>query len=313
MDDVEDAIIDNLGVVPVVDKSNTCFIPTFSALDLNINPFASFSLDDAPCFSNFDYIYANKDRNASHMTLDFGARDFILKHVFGNYPSIRTSGATNLNLEINSGLTVNSGSSYNEVVKEEIWNQSGFEVSAGGAGSLIAGQEIRFTPGVVIREGANFNLSIEESSDIVCDGPVIHQPHYVTSMLHPMTFKKAEEEDNVEYNCENITEAPFYEPGMEDAFCVNEGADTSLAQLVRVSPNPTRGPVRIEFLEPIDFNELDIRLTVFNPSGIPVLNNVKLMSNTYDFDISGGMIGVYTLEFNFDNGVYRNSLKILKN
>lgn len=207
--------IENIFGVPVTAVNTTCFIPTVSALDLNIGINEPFSLTSSKCYTNFDYIYANSSDNNDHWSLQPGAEHFIMDHVLVSETPRQKYFFSAENLIIPSNQIVNTTAQYNKTAKYTISNEGVFTVNSGGSSTLIAGQSVELKPGFSAETGSSFSASIGYV-DLMCQNPVQFIPRQLANGLVPDPTNTSIQKS---YDCSNYTEMPDYNPNYRYFYC----------------------------------------------------------------------------------------------
>lgn len=306
---LEDAISANLtSSVQVI--SNTCFIPTISALDLNVGLSESFGLNNSQCNTNFDYIHANLNANNDHFSLTVDAKNFIINHLLANEKPIKRVVYDGVSIEI-ANKTVNSGEQYNKTVSNSISNTGSFVIKSNGSSNLTAGNSIILNPGFSVESGGTFNASI--ISGQMCPNPIGFNPHYLAPQLKSGTTSVNEV---INYDCSNYVNLPSYSSDSLYFDCfqtevpTSEQLDSLLNKNITIYPNPTTGIITIEFSSEIVLSYLKIKVYDYMGNNIYSLNNVT--TNTLTINLSNAMTGLLAIEFNLNNGNYIYTRKMLK-
>lgn len=289
--------------------SNTCFIPTISALDLNIGLTETFGLNNSQCKTSFDYIHANATLNNNHFDLTTAAKDFILTHLFTNETPIARVVYDDINIDI-PNKTVNSGEQYNKTASNTISNTGNFIIKSGGASTLKAGNSITLNPGFSVEVGGTFSASI--SSGQMCPNPVEFNPHYINTLKSGSIFENIA----FNYDCSNYEEIPTYSSDSLYFDCydsiipTSEQLDSLLNENINVYPNPTTGIITIEFSPNIILEYVKVKIYDYMGNLIYSIDNVT--ASTLSVNATNAMTGLLSIEFNFNNGNYIYTKKILK-
>ncbi|MEI6556390.1 MAG: 3-coathanger stack domain-containing protein [Paludibacter sp.] len=313
MEMLSDAISSTLGV-SVYSKENTCFIPTVSALDLNIGINDSFNLNSSQCYTNFDYIYANTNQNFNHFSLNQEAENFIMSHVLANETPRQKYYFTSQNLTLPTNHTVIENEQYDKIVKYTITNNGNFTVQSGGSSSLIAGQSVDLKPGFSANLGSYFNAKIK-ASDLFCEQKVQFKSRLLASNLSADSLNSSYQKI---YDCNNFSEIPNYNPNLKYFNCqidttkqqVISRTDSLLNVNISVFPNPMTTQMNISLTELIPINNLEIK--VFDPSSYLLYSINSVNSRNLQFNLPNSQTGLLTVQFNFNNGIYIYSRKVLK-
>ncbi len=312
MNIIKNGIANTLGVT-VTGVNTTCFIPTISALDLNIGINDSFDLNSSQCYTNFDYIYANTSTNNDHWRLEPGAKQFIMNHVLASETPRQKYYFSAENLIIPANQVVNSSEQYNKTAKYTLKNDGAFIVNSGASATLVAGQEIEMKPGFSVENGGAFTATIGYI-DLMCENEVMFVPRKIASGLIPDPVNTSIQKN---YDCSNYTEMPNYNSSYRYFDCEselaqinNESVDSVLNTKINVYPNPTTGLMNIQFSEDIPINNLTIKIYDLTNNLIYTIDSV----NSYDltFNLPSCMPGLLTVQFIFNNPSYIYSRKILK-
>ncbi|GEM_PF-1731052 len=310
---LSDAISSTLGV-SVYSNENTCFIPTVSALDLNNGINASFDLNSSQCYTNFDYIYANTNQNQNHFSLNQEAENFIMSHVLANETPRQKYYFTSQNLTLPTNHTVTENEQYDKIVKYTITNNGNFTVQSGGSSSFIAGQSVDLKPGFRANTGSSFNAKIK-ASDLFCEQKVQFKSRLLASNLLADSLNSSYQKI---YDCNNFSEIPNYNPNLKYFNCqidttnqqVISRTDSLLNVNISVFPNPMTTQMNISLTELIPINNLEIK--VFDPSSYLLYSINSVNSRNLQFSLPNSQTGLLTVQFNFNNGIYIYSRKVLK-
>jgi len=301
---LEEAIQSNLTNNVNIIKT-TCFIPTISALDLNININSSFELKNSNCNTIFDYIHASKSSNIDHFQITTDAVGFILTHLNTvEKPDIFNFDSENI--DISENLEVLHGSAISMSASNNIENSNTVTIKSGGQLSLIAGQSIELNTGFSVELGGLLSASI-----IHCNTDF--NPHHVAPNLKSVIKNSIEFN---EFNCTNIGTMENYSPDSTYNECTNEIENTEYQQFLSdniiVYPNPTSGFVTIELSENINSDNLTIRVYNSMNTLINVIDPIR--SNIIALDLSNSLSGLITVQFLFNNNVntYNYSVNIVK-
>ena len=303
---IRETLTTDVRVVPT-----TCFIPTISALDLNIGLSEPFDLSHFLCKTSFDHIHANASTNDDHFALTLGAKYFILQHVLTHGMPIRRFVYDDINIEI-SNKTINSGEHYNRTAVNTITSVGSFAVESGGSSTLTSGNSIILKPGFSVENGGVFSASAI-SNGAWCPSPVEFRPHHITNLPIP---KSNQEHIILSYDCSNYEDLPSYSPDSLYFDChdftipTKEQMDSLLDENIIIYPNPTTGAITIEFSPEIILEHVKIKIYHYMGNLIYSLNNVT--SNTLSINLSNAMTGLLMVEFNFNNGSYIYTKRILK-
>ena len=308
---LKDAIETGLNLTNVKAVPNTCFIPTISALDLNIGLSESFGLNNSQCKTSFDYIHAETTNN-NHFLLTAGAKNFILDHLSANESPINRVIYDDVNIDI-ANKTVNSNEQYDKTAANTITNSGSFVVKSGGSSKLVAGNSIHLKPGLRAESGSNFRASIAAGQ--LCSSPVEFNPHYIYPL--PILKSSANSEHIIlYYDCSNYEEMPSYDPNYLYFNCYDSIAvttqqlDSLLNKNISVYPSPTMGIITIAFSSEIILEYVKVKIYDYMGNLVYSLNNVSY--DILSIDVSNAMTGVLTIEFNLNNGSYIYTRKILK-
>lgn len=303
--------------VTVQAVNNTCFIPTVSALDLNLGINQSFDLNSSQCYTNFDYIYANNSAyttaNNNHFSLQLGAETFIMNHVLANETPRRKYFFSDIDLTIPANITVNSNEQYNKAAQNSITNAGAFTVNSGGSSTLVASQSIELKPGFSVETGGSFSAIINPA-DLMCTTPVPFIPRKLAPGLQPEGGTSVQKT----YDCSNYTEMPDYDPnkvyfncGVDSTQYNNtESVDSILNANITIFPNPTSGIMNIIFTEEIPIDKVVVKVYDYMGSLIYTVNPVE--SYNLQFNLPNCLPGLLTVQFTFNNTTYIFSKKVLK-
>jgi hypothetical protein len=311
MDMIKSGIVNVLNV-PVTSENRLCFIPTISALDLNIGVNEPFNLNSSQCYTNFDYIYANEITNSNHFSLQQGAVIFIMNHVLSNESPRQKYYFSAENLTIPNNQVINSGQSYNKTAKFDITNEYSFIVNSGASSTLIAGNSIEMKPGFTVETGGLLAAEIGYI-DLMCENPVQFNPRQLAKGLIPITDGTSTLKT---YDCSNVTEIPNYNPEFNYFDCETqnmlspEAVDSTLNANISVYPNPTTGIMNIVFTDEIPIDNLVINIYDYMSNLIYTIDPVS--SYNLNFNLPNCFPGLLTVQFNFNSGTYIFNKKILK-
>ena len=309
---LSDNISSTLGV-PVYSKENTCFIPTVSALDLNIGINDLFNLNSSQCYTNFDYIYANTNQNLDHFSLNQGAENFIMSHLLANEAPRQKYYFSAENLAIPTNHTVTENEQYDKIAKYSITNNGNFTVQSGGSSFLIAGQSIDLKPGFRANTGSYFSTKIK-AVELFCEQKVefksrLLAPNLLADSLNSSFQKK--------FDCNNYSEIPNYNPDLKYFNCQTNTTNQEISQIdslmnvnITVFPNPMTTLMNISMTELIPINNLVIK--VFDQSSYLLYSINSVNSRNIQFNLPNSQTGLLTVQFNFNNGIYIFNRKILK-
>lgn len=307
------SIAQTLGV-SVYSKYNTCFIPTISALDLNIGINEPFNLNSSQCSTNFDYIYANSADNIDHFTLTQDAENFIMSHVHANESPRQKYFFSDQNLNISANKIVNNNEQYNKTAKYTITNNAEFKINSGASSNLIAGQTIDLKPGFKVESGGLFFASIY-NPNLLCGGPVQFVPRHLAPGLQPDPTGASIQKT---YDCSNYSEIPNYNPdynyfdcGIDSTQFSTESVDSIMNENITVFPNPTSGIMNIAITQEIPINNLVIRVYDFMSNLVYTVNPV--VSYNMQFNLPNCIPGLMTVQFDFNNSIYIYNKKVIKN
>jgi len=125
-------------------KNNTCFIPTISALDLNIDLATPFDPNASKCISMFDFVYANSTQNIDHWNLNDGASNFIINHLLANEATTQ-----HRNVVIPANTIIQGGQSYPISATGNISNAGIFSLKAGSSSLLTSGTSVSLNAGFI--------------------------------------------------------------------------------------------------------------------------------------------------------------------
>ena len=131
------------------------FIPTFSALDLSIDPFDSFNNTNNICESNFDEIYSESS-NKHHFLLSWQAKNFILNNINSVSNGQYFSNANDIviqNKEFISETAIIKA-------KHTITTEGEVIIDEHSNVMFIAGDAITLKDGFSTKPGANFTAKI---------------------------------------------------------------------------------------------------------------------------------------------------------
>jgi len=316
MNELQSSISAILGVT-VQAVNNTCFIPTVSALDLNLGIDQSFDLNSSQCYTNFDYIYANNSANTTannnHFSLQPGAEAFIMNHVLSNETPRSKYFYSDIDLTIPANINVNSNEQYNKSAQNTITNAGSFIINSGGSSTLVASQSIELKPGFSVETGGSFSAIINPA-DLMCNTPVLFIPRQLAPGLQP------EEGTSIQktYDCSNYTEMPDYDPnkiyfncGVDSTQYNNtESVDSILNANITIFPNPTSGIMDIIFTEEIPIDKVVVKVYDYMGNLIYTVNPVE--SYNLQFNLPNCLPGLLTVQFSFNNSTYIFSKKVLK-
>ena len=306
--------ISNALKVPVQGLSQTCFIPTVSALDLNIGYKDIFDPNNSQCFTNFDYIHANGSGNNDHFELANDAVSFIMNHVLSNESPRQKYYFDADNITIPDNQIINADQSYNKTAKYSITNENLFKVNSGGSSNLIAGSSIELKPGFTVETGGLFSAEIGYI-DLMCDNAIIFNERQLAKGLLPVIEGTSIQ---TSYDCNNVTDIPDYNPDFTYFDCVTPDIlsptviDSLLNANIMVFPNPTTGIMNIVFSDEIPINDLVICIYDYINNLIYTINPVN--SHNLNFSLPNCLPGLLTVQFNFNlnGGSYIFNKKILK-
>jgi len=299
--------------VPVTSVNRTCFIPTTSALDLNIGIDEPFNLNSSQCYTNFDYIYASNSTNNDHYSLQPEAEQFIMSHVLANEAPHQKYVFSAENFIIPANQIVNNNEQYNITAKYTMTNDGAFTVNTGGSTTLVAGQTIELKSGFTVETGGLFSASIGYI-DLMCQNPIQFIPRQLATGVIPDPANTSIQKT---YDCSNYTEMPNYSINYNYFDCstippqVNTASvDSVLNVKITVFPNPTTGIMNIAFAPEIPINNLVIRIYDYMGNLIYSIDTVS--SYNLNFDLPSCLPGLLTVQFIFNNPTYNFSKKILK-
>jgi len=304
-------ISNELGVT-VYSVNNTCFIPTISALDLNISIATPFDLNSSQCYTNFDYIYANPSVNKDHFSLQSGAENFVMDHVLKYEIPKQKYYYSDVDFVIPANTEVNSNHEYNKIVYNSIMNNGTFTIHSGGSSTLMAGQSIVLKPGFNIEAGATFVASVL-SDNVMCESPVPFVPRRLAPGIQPDTENTSIQKI---YDCGNYSEMSGYNEDLIYYGCLDStqyniaSVDSVLTANITVYPNPTTGIFNVVFTQEIPLSEVVIRVYDYMGNLIYTIDSI----NTYnlDFNLPNCLPGLLTVQFDFNFGTYIYNRKILK-
>ncbi len=297
-------ITDNVRVI-----SNTCFIPTISALDINVELSESFDPQNSKCKTIFDHIHANTTDNRDHFSLTQDAKNFIMTHLFANEkPVSRFYDAMNITIP---NKTVVSGEVYNRTASYAITNASSFVVESGGYSNLTAGHTIAFNPGFRVESGGIFSAKIVSNASW-CPSPVEFKPHHILSSTPPKSGSSPEDTIIV-YDCSNYTEMPDYDPSYAYFDCgdssvnmINEEEitpefiDSLLTENIHISV--VGRTMTIEFSSEIDLENVTVR--VYDSIDIRYASHGIALSNRLSINLPSTISGPLTVTVEFNNEYY---------
>jgi hypothetical protein len=306
------SITNTLGV-NVTAVNRTCFIPTVSALDLNIGINEPFSLNSSQCYTNFDYIYANNSTNNDHFSLQPGTEQFIMTHVLANEAPRQKYFFSSENLIIPASQIVNNSEQYNKTAKYTITNDGVFTVKAGATATLVAGQAIEMKPGFSVETGGLYSATIGYV-DLMCQNPVPFVPRHLAPAIQPDSTNTSIQKT---FDCSNYTEIPDYNPNYKYFDCEKAPTQISTASIdsvlntkINVYPNPTSGIMNIQLAQDIPIGNLTIKIFDYMSNLIYSINPVS--SYDMNFDLPSCLPGLLTVQFYFNNSTYIYSRKVLK-
>lgn len=155
--ELEDLLLEyvesGLDVSTIVDRFS--FIPSFSALDLSINPFDSFNNENDLCESNFDNLYS-EDYNRYHFYLSWQAKNFIMNHI--------NSVSNGLYFSNESDIVIQDKEFISETAiikaKNSIITEGEVIIDANSDVTFVSGNIIRLKPGFSTKPGARFKAEI---------------------------------------------------------------------------------------------------------------------------------------------------------
>lgn len=228
--------------------TNTCFIPTISALDLNKGLSDPFDINNSQCSTVFDYIYANQSSNSNHFDLASGAKDFIINHVLTNENPINRLIYDDTDIEI-ANKTIFANEQYDKSASNSIFNSGSFLIKTGGYSNLVAGNSITLKPGFTAENGSVFSASIN-STNFACSSSIIYSPHYLAPQPRSAS---SSEYASIIYNCSNIESFPSYNDELLYFDCYESfehtttQMDSLLNENISIYPNPTTGLLTITF------------------------------------------------------------------
>lgn len=157
---------------------NICFIPTFSALDLDLAPHLAFNADTDACKSPFNYIHADDQVNQHHIDFPKEARDFILEHVGITGPEEDFSYLENYTVP---AKTLGAWETYAKKVTNKIETSGTFRLLSNNRASLRAGNEIKLKPGFHVNTTSTFLGRIKPIKMIdKCHLSLPFEPHYIS-------------------------------------------------------------------------------------------------------------------------------------
>jgi hypothetical protein len=294
--------------------ANTCFIPTTSALDLNIYYASPFNLNDAKCFTNFDFIHANEEDNIDHFNITDEATDFILQHTFNPVPPEEILVYDANELTIPSNTFIKASDSYNKTIATSITNAGIFQVEKDGKSVLIAGENITLSPGFSIDFGGTFIAKINDG--LYCQFENEYMPHYFGTKLK---ISNGIAPYYNEYNCDNIEEMQDYsldslyldcfKPVDENEFTQAQ-IDSVLIENISIVPNPNDGVFEIQMSDKIIIDNLQIEIFDVLNNSIFLLDHVT--SNTISINLQSSQTGVMKVFFKFSDGDIIHTQNIIK-
>ena len=302
MNILSQSIHDGLGV-PVTSNPNACFIPTISALDLNIDLNNSFDLNSAKCTSMFDYIYANSTENTDHWYLSDGAETFAINHILANESPIQHK-----NIIIPENTVVQNNQSYPVIASGSISNAGNFTLESGSNTSLTSGNLVTINAGFSMEDGAT--LSVSTSTDI-CMEDIAYIPNYLASLEPVMSSPLPKY-----YDCSNYQQMPDYN---SDSLYFNcdlpqnvtlATLDSALDSEITIYPNPTSGNLTISFTNDVPINSISVQIKDVNNNTVYYLNPINNYS--LNIDVSNCPIGLITIQFDINNGAYQYTRKVIK-
>ena len=313
------ASISNILGVNVASVNRTCFIPTVSALDLNVGVSEPFNLNSSQCYTNFDYIYANNSAsgvaNNNHFSLQPGAEQFIMSHVLANETPRQKYFFTDVNLNIPANKVVNNNEQYNKTAKYTITNNGYFTVNSGGSSTLLSSQSITLKPGFSVSAGGVFSASIRPL-ELMCENNVEFVPRQLAPGLQPDFTNTSIQKI---YNCSNYNEMPEYNPNViYSESCIDSISQNNISSVdsimndnITVYPNPTSGIMNIVITELIPIDNLIIRVYDSMSNLIYTVNPVG--SRNMQFNLPNCIPGLLTVQFEFNNAIYIYNKKVIKN
>jgi len=198
---IKNTLTTNVNVEP-----NFCFIPTISALDLNVGLNEKFNLNSARCEASFDYIHSNSYTNSDHFELTPEAKRFILTHVLNNElpPKRIVYDAVDMKIQ---NKTVFPNEQYDFTAGNSIYNVGAFLIEAEAKATLTAANSIILKPGFTAKNGSYFNATIN-STNLMCASKVAYMPHYINQLKSGGFL----ENFVLDYDCSNYIDNPFYSP-----------------------------------------------------------------------------------------------------
>lgn len=309
---LKESIIDNL-TTNVDVEPNFCFIPTISALDLNIDLNEKFDLNNVRCKTSFDYIYANSKENSNHFELTPDANKFIMAYVLNNeLPKKRVIYDT-FNKQIHSKTITLYNKPYNVIAGNTIYNIGDFIIEDGAKSTLSAANNIVLKPGFIAKKGSYFEAIIN-NTDLMCDSHVEFMPHYINSLKSGNALGNF----TIDYDCSNYFNNPYYNSDSLYLDCfeseINEFTSEDIIVFldtnIFIYPNPTDGQICIKFSNEIELNNL--KLEILNNMGNIVYSEPSITSNIINVNLANIQSGILTIRINFNKGNYIYTRKIFK-